>query len=248
MLLWKLLLHVYTGVCSSCPQSSCIWCNGCPFLLARCFYQEVSAAFFSFLYTVNEKHCMKQKQLPEMQQKPSIYFQLHFQKLRENVNYIRTFHLSTRTGVNNQWKGRARLLSNLYSGSQTFPPSAYFFLPFAQSLNAAYHMVKIQLIKTCLSNWNLPFDLCPSPPPLWTPCCDAQALSSPTSQFHWWKLLFCTSSKTHQIARMKIYMDRNTYMWLMHFLLAPTETSEFSGFLHFTRSYFFPMPYPVKQR
>lgn len=41
-------------------------------------------------------------------------------------------------------------------------------------------------------------------------------------------------------------MDRNTYMWLMHFLLAPTETSEFSGFSHFTRSYFSPVSYPAK--
>lgn len=41
-------------------------------------------------------------------------------------------------------------------------------------------------------------------------------------------------------------MDRNTYMWLMHFHLAPKETSQFSVFCHFTRSYFSPMPYPAK--
>lgn len=154
------------GVCSSCPQCLVPRVMEAPSFSPVVSTEKAAPAFFSPVHPVTQTPFMKQKYLPCIQQRPSTYFHLHFQRLKECVNYLRTFHLKTRTGESNHWKGTTWLLS---TGSRTCTvvrkgsPRCLFLLPFAQSLNAAYHMVKSQLIKTCLSNWNLPFDLRPLP-------------------------------------------------------------------------------------
>lgn len=154
------------GVRSSCSQCLVPRVMEAPSFSPVVSTKKAAPAFFSSVHPVTQRHYMKQKYLPCIQQRPSTYFHLCFQRLKERVNSLRTFHLETRTGESNHWKGTTWLLS---TGSQTGTvvhkdsPRCLFLLPFAQSLNAAYHMVKIQLIKTCLSNWNLPFDLRPLP-------------------------------------------------------------------------------------
>jgi len=110
-------------------------------------------------------------------------------------------------------RGRTPLLSTSYqTGTEALKgsPRCFFRLSFAQNLNAAYHMVKIQLIKTCLSSWNLPFDL--RPPPL-SPCCDGQALSSPNITVRLVKTAFLHKFKNSADSRDEsIYRYKNMYI------------------------------------